>query len=154
MSTDKRNGTNEELTLVQNTASAKKLIPNTITDEELNARLNEMMEKKLADMNANEVKLGITVQKLTLNQGKPKNDMNGNPVILPDGSQDKWSDVYFVDITFQGGKDTIRLTPSQVADFNIDPNKQYVAHGHIKLITPTEGKAYTTIEYTGFDRLF
>ena len=136
------------------TTKAKVVNPNqTVTQQDMSdSRIEEILAEKMSKMEANSVLLGVVVGKVSKYDGKQKIDANGQPLFNPDNSPQKWADSHYVEITFLGGKDNIKV--SEEIAVNLEVGKRYVATGRVKMVTPTEGKAYTTIEYDGFDKLF
>ena len=142
-----------EKTPVNKTSAKKVESTETVTHEQMtDSRVEELMAEKFAMMEANQVILGCTVTAVKKYEGKPKTDLNGAVITDSQGVVQKWADSYYTDITFMGGTDTIRL--NEELGSRLESGKRYVAKGRVKLVTPTEGKAFTTIEYMEFERLF
>jgi hypothetical protein len=123
-------------------------------DEFLEAKMLEMMEAKLQQLEANEVTLGVKVIKLTELEGKDKVDQHGNPIIKnPEtGEVEKWAPSYYATVTFNGGELQQRVTKEQYSELQTE--KRFVAKGRLVLVTPEKGFPYMKPEFTGFHRIF
>jgi hypothetical protein len=123
-------------------------------DEFIGAKVLEMMEAKLQQLEANEVTLGVKVIKLTELEGKDKVDQHGNPIIKnPEtGEVEKWAPSYYATVTFNGGELQQRVTKEQYSELQLE--KRFVAKGRLVLVTPEKGFPYMKPEFTGFHKIF
>lgn len=123
-------------------------------DDFLEAKMLEMMEAKLQQLEANEVTLGVKVIDLKELEGKDKFDQHGNPIIKNSetGEIEKWAPSYYATVTFNGGELQQRVTKEQ---YNLlEKEKRFVAKGRLVLVTPEKGFPYMKPEFTGFHRIF
>lgn len=132
-----------------------KIEPNeTMTqDEFLESKMLEMMESKLSQLEANEVTLGVQVQKLDKSEGKMKLDKEGNPVVnAVTGEIEKWADSYYATLSFNGGE--VKQKVSLEQKIILDNGKRFVAKGKLKQYTNENNQSYLKPEFTEFFRIF
>ena len=137
----------------QNEMKVDNTNPVMTQDEFLEAKMLEMMEAKLQQLEANEVTLGVKVIDLKELEGKDKTDSNGNPLMNPHtGEVEKWAPSYYATVTFNGGELQQRVTKEQY--FQLEKDKRFVAKGRLILVTPEKGFPYMKPDFTGFHRIF
>ena len=91
----------------------------------------------------NEVKLGGTIDNLSIREGGIKNEDTG----------ERWSDSYYVDFSYKGGKMSVRVTASVYQDLEVGKTYQYI--GRVTMKNPKgEGQPYPTLDFIRFDYLF
>lgn len=122
-------------------------------DEFLESKMLEMMESKLSQLEANEVTLGVQVQKIDKSEGKMKLDKEGSPVVnAVTGELEKWPDSFYATLSFNGGevKQKVSLDQKNI----LENGKRFVAKGKLKQYTSENNQSYLKPEFHEFFRIF
>lgn len=122
-------------------------------DEFLESKMLEMMESKLSQIEANEVTLGVQIQKIDKSDGKIKVDKEGVPVVdAVTGEVLKWSDSYYATLSFNGGE--VKQKVSFEQKIILENGKRFVAKGKLKQFTSENNQSYLKPEFTEFYKIF
>jgi hypothetical protein len=116
-------------------------------DEYLNMKIDDAINAKIKLMNINKIELGCSILDKRVVAGRPKKDSNGVE------TGEYWSDSYIVDLSFEGGKFSVRVDESTFNLLETDGTR-YIAKGVIESRVNDFGYFSPGVKINSFERLF